>query len=449
MTISSYVLKRFTTNIFLFFLIKSTQIIASTDLATDADAVSEPTESSCSSDDSSYEHSLKLSEDVKFYWTSDNTVLKGSLRYDGVGWLGFGISDGSIVGSDAIIGKPDLEFEDKKSVMKYDIDSDKLSGIVPMEDTMQTLKDASITQDGSKTVLEFTKILKEDTELEIKAEGDNSFVWAVGDTNTVGQEKWNTFALDLSNCDDVTKLGAEMEAAAAITMSADEANSKKGAFVAHGILATFAWSVCASFAVATAWFRRLAPTWWIYMHVLANVTCFMLTLFAFIVVLVAVENNPNTSHLSRSHHYIGLILMTFVTAQVMNGFMRPPVEKVAVGVYQGSQGDKQWSPRDSWHLVHKYSGLTLLLLSVYQISTGLQLFSELFGTKSLVTVYWSTLFIFLISVLVIKLTMVCDMQKPSNEAGKQTFTTLDEVDFSTNVHDDISSLEASHAHVIH
>jgi len=158
-----------------------------------------------------------------------------------------------------------------------------------------------------------------------------------------------------------------------------------------------------------------------------------------------VERNPNTTHFAKSHHYVGVVLMMFVSVQVMNGFMRPPVEKIA---YPGAE--KQWSARDSWHVVHKYSGITLLILSVYQISSGLHLFSQLFGTKSLVTVYWSSVFVFLITVLAVKLSMVCDLRpKETNDGNKQVFTTLDEVDFGSNVHDDISSLEASHIHNAH
>jgi len=237
----------------------------------------------------------------------------------------------------------------------------------------------------------------------------------------------------------------ELEVASTMVIKADSSSkSKKTAFVIHGLLAGFAWSVCASFAVATAWFRRLAPTWWIYMHVLANVACFILTLMSFIVVIVAVESNPNTDHFSRSHHYVGIVLMMFVTGQVMNGFMRPPVEKVAVGVYRGNQEERPWTARDLWHVVHKCSGVTLLILSVYQISTGLHLYSRLFGSKSLVTIYWSTVFVFLVSVLAIKLSMVCDLRpKNTNDGVNKQFSSLDEVDFSANA-DDISSLEASH-----
>merc|ERR1719203_2449470 len=134
-------------------------------------------------------------------------------------------------------------------------------------------------------------------------------------------------------------------------MRGDGIGSQKSAFIAHGILAVFAWGLCAPFAVATAWFRRLAPTWWIYLHVLANVMCFFFTLIAFIVAVVAVGREPNAAHFSHSHHHIGLIILLFVTVQVMNGFMRPPVEKMNMNTGMGNFGEeaKSRSPREVWH----------------------------------------------------------------------------------------------------
>jgi len=439
---SSNILKLFALNVFLCVRINSTEISTS-DIAIDAAIESTLLVDTipCPSSDPLYENSLKINKDVRFFWTSDEVFLNGRLKYNGIGWLGFGISDssGAMAGADAIIGHPDLLFENEPAVFKYDIDSDRLSGIVPMEESLQTLEGESLTQDSNTTVLSFTKFLYEDGEKRILPSGENTFIWAAGKTNTLGQQRWRSFNLDLSNCDDITNLEAEMEAASTIMIKGDSSsNSKKTAFIIHGLLGGFAWSVCASFAVATAWFRRIAPTWWIYMHVLANVACFLLTLICFIVVIVAVENNPNTDHFSRSHHYVGIVLMMFVTGQVMNGFLRPPVKKEAVSAYRGNQEERSWSARDSWHFVHKYSGVTLLILSLYQVSSGLHLYSKLFGSKSLVKIYWGTVFTCLIFVLAIKLGIVFDLRPKSTFDGNKQHPFSD-VDFSANA-DELNSL---------
>merc|ERR1712039_1063903 len=95
--------------------------------------------------------------------------------------------------------------------------------------------------------------------------------------------------------------------------------------------------------------------------------------------------------------------------QVVNGFMRPPVEKIIV--YNGEEeGFIPRSPRAIWQMVHKYSGVSLLILSVFEVQTGLTLFSELFGTTNILPLYWITVIIFLISVSAIKLSMVCHLK---------------------------------------
>jgi len=417
--------------------------ISTSDLATDVAIItSASSELPCSSEDPEYEHSLRITSDVKFFWKLEGDELKGSLRYMGVGWIGFGITDasGSMVGADAIIGNPDFAFEDKMSVLKYNIDSFSIDGVVPMEESMQTLQDSSVTQGWNMTVLSFSKLLKEDGEVEILSSGNNKFIWAVGDSNTFNQKLWGSFFLDLSNCDDDTKLEAQKQVAATMIMEADVSKGlNKKAFVIHGVLAAFAWCVCAPFAVATAWFRRLVPTGWIYMHVLANVTCFFMTLLAFIVAVVATGTNSTTAHFSKSHHGVGLVMMIFTTIQVMNGFMRPPIEKVSI-YNEEPEGIIPRSPRAIWHAVHKCSGWVLIVLSIFQVKSGLTLYSELFGTKNILPIYWTTLGVFVISVLVIKLTMVCDLSSKDdiNEEPREGFATS--VEFSNQRGDDVSSL---------
>merc|ERR1711862_467367 len=197
------------------------------DIATDAvmEAASS-SNSTCESTDPSYKNSVRISEDVRFFWTVDEPFLPGSLRYNGIGWIGIGIADssGSMIGADAIIGNPNLAFEDNEdsiSVLKYDIDSIDISGIVPMEESMQTLEYSSVTQDSNTTFLTFTKLMKEEGENEILSLGTNSFIWAVGSSNTFTQKLWESFDLDLSNCDEQTYLALKNKEASKMTISGD------------------------------------------------------------------------------------------------------------------------------------------------------------------------------------------------------------------------------------
>lgn len=420
------------------YFISSTQIDMG-DIATDAvmEAASS-LNSTCESTDPSYKNSVRISEDVRFFWTVDEPFLHGSLRYNGIGWIGIGIADssGSMIGADAIIGNPDLSFEDNEdsiSVLKYDIDSIDISGIVPMEESMQTLAYSSLTQDSNTTVLTFTKLMKEESENEILSSGTNSFIWAVGSSNTFAQKLWENFDLDLSKCHKQTPIALQIQEAAEIVMSGDGPipnGFNKKALVVHFVFFTLAWCVCAPFAVAAAWFRRLVPTWWIYVHVGANVLCFIFTLIAFIIWICATAKLKYTSPLFTSYNVVGLIMMFFTTTQVVNGFMRPPVEKMNSGMGNFGEEARSRSPRQVWHTVHRFSGVSLLIISVYQVSTGITLFSELFGTKNICPIYWTTVGIFLLAVIVIKLSMVVDLRSQDvNDNSKQIFS---DVEFSSN-----------------
>ena len=102
-----------------------------------------------------------------------------------------------------------------------------------------------------------------------------------------------------------------------------------GAFAAHGTIATLAWGIASPFAITVAWFRTLVPSSWIYIHVFSNVLSFFFTLIAVIVAISAMSIQPAGAggHFSDPHHWVGLVLLVAVTFQVMNGFLRPPVEK--------------------------------------------------------------------------------------------------------------------------
>lgn len=110
-------------------------------------------------------------------------------------WVGFAISPcGKMECGNAILGLPD-----DNTVLKYwQNDSKKGGGVTEMEAERQTLMSTSITQDGGRTVMEFTKYLFEDGENEINPNGLNTFLWAVGSSNDlVWHQKKGSFEVML------------------------------------------------------------------------------------------------------------------------------------------------------------------------------------------------------------------------------------------------------------
>merc|ERR1712087_85169 len=82
---------------------------------------------------------------------------------------------------------------------KYKLGGYDTDGVKPMPESQQTLTDCSIEVVDGKTVMKFTKIMKEAGEIEIST-GDNNFLWALGEDNTLAYHKDRApFQLNLSS----------------------------------------------------------------------------------------------------------------------------------------------------------------------------------------------------------------------------------------------------------
>ena len=111
----------------------------------------------------------------------------------GSGYIGFGISpDGEMSESVGIVGLPDTG-----SVEKYWL----MDGYVErMSDDKQTLLYTTISQDEDGTpYMEFAKFLYEEEELPILANGDNTFLFALGESSELAYHSRGegSFTLDL------------------------------------------------------------------------------------------------------------------------------------------------------------------------------------------------------------------------------------------------------------
>eukprot|EP00578_Thalassiosira_sp_NH16_P006910 CAMPEP_0181118094 /NCGR_PEP_ID=MMETSP1071-20121207/22887_1 /TAXON_ID=35127 /ORGANISM="Thalassiosira sp., Strain NH16" /LENGTH=273 /DNA_ID=CAMNT_0023202555 /DNA_START=146 /DNA_END=967 /DNA_ORIENTATION=+ len=159
---------------------------------------------------------------------ADNGLLCARMEYEGDQWVGLGISaDGKMVPSRAIIGLPD-----DNSVRKYALNGMSPDLVVPAEEDRQTLMDTSIVQSDGMTTMSFARMLVEEDEIEIKASGENIFIYARGSANSPlayhggGDEHRGVFRVDFKaeeeapppvedDAGDVATTGATAAAAAA------------------------------------------------------------------------------------------------------------------------------------------------------------------------------------------------------------------------------------------
>ena len=121
----------------------------------------------------------------------------------------------------------------------------------------QTLTDATIEVSNGQTIMKFTKIMKEEGEIEIKV-GENKFLWAYGSSSTLGYHPERaSYVQNLST------------GSYEVSDSSDRA-----AWLAHGIMAFMAWGVLVPFAVQSSLLRDLLPKGpiWFYLHLLMNTT---------------------------------------------------------------------------------------------------------------------------------------------------------------------------------
>jgi len=160
-------------------------------------------------DCSQYEFTMGLSENLRINWVVNAQNLEDEehpgtisieMIYQGQAWLGFGHSEnGSMVGSVAVIGVPDAP--ESYQVQKYNLESQSVDSIEPLQATQQTLIGTDMEQDENRTIMRFTKYLSEPDELTIHPSMQNTFLFAVGGSNELGYHTMRGIVvLDLENC---------------------------------------------------------------------------------------------------------------------------------------------------------------------------------------------------------------------------------------------------------
>jgi len=117
------------------------------------------------------------------------------------GWIGLGVSErGEMAGSVAVIGIP----ERWNDVFKYNLNSKEQSGVVKMENSMQTLRNFQILQSPRSTVLMFQTLLDwNNGTLSFNQFSDTNMIYAFGYNNTFGYhgpQHRGSFLLNLSLC---------------------------------------------------------------------------------------------------------------------------------------------------------------------------------------------------------------------------------------------------------
>lgn len=299
------------------------------------------------------------------------------------GWVASGVSNngGFMVGSEAVIGLPDTG-----EVKKYSLNAQSVPGVVPLSDDKQTLIDASVVQQGGKTVLRYTKILDEPDEIKIDINGDNTFLSAWGSSNTLGFHA----------------------ARGSFLLSGESIQVRKiGLWKVHGWMAAIAWGLLSPLAIAASVLRRFFPDgMWFKVHQSLNGLVVLLTLAAFVVALVAINQetppNADSNHFDKSfsdgHRLFGLIIFILAMLQGIGGAARPhrPHKLEPTDEEDGkpeSSPEPKSLTRTCWEIGHRVVGLGILAFCWYQVQLGIKAYGIIFNedgdTGAMLPAFWA------------------------------------------------------------
>jgi len=202
----------------------------------------------------------------------------------------------------------------------------------------EVLWDTSFVQGEEGSVLEFTKLLKEDRSDDtgvattndryaIDGFGPNKFIWAVGLTNDLNYHAaFGSFELSLNPNDDCGEEAPEI--------TIDTIRNYQLLFILHGIFAVLAFGIAMPLAITASRARNLFDyEWrkkkaWYVLHTCMNSVAYGLTVVLVVLVVVAYEKKGK-DHFKvgvggeSKHEIVGLVTLLLMTVQIAAGVLRP------------------------------------------------------------------------------------------------------------------------------
>jgi hypothetical protein len=344
----------------------------------------------------------------------EDVFLEVVLTYQGLGWLGWGISyDGSglMKGSDAVIGIPaegssayDNDDDGTGSVNRYHMKGTLPTDVILMNehDPAYVLANATILQDTYKqtTTMAFRHRIMEDL---IEPTGTHTFLYCIGPNNYYPSYHGkgagrNAFRVDLAPArvaaqqaaaqgDDMNKTSTSTttttSGAVLFQETAGQSKDYTKLFLVHGILGLLAWGMCIPLSVGAAMLKDMIPSnkycSWIYIHTYGNLAGMAFTVMCFVLALIPVLTPGNGEALglglaSHSHAIVGWLVTLLVGMQSLVGWFRPPKQQKAE-----EKEEKAAQKRFVWEVSHRVLGVTLLGGGVWQMSSGCYLWATRYG----------------------------------------------------------------------
>eukprot|EP00850_Spirogloea_muscicola_P019211 SM000186S04129 [mRNA] locus=s186:243215:248244:+ [translate_table: standard] len=135
-----------------------------------------------------------------------------------------------------------------------------------------------------------------------------------------------------------------------------EHTRRRSLWAAHGVVNVVGWGVLLPLG---AWCGRFLPRStpvWLLVHAVMQTTGYFVGVAGFVIGVIIWGTNHNKAH--NTHFALALVLLFLATMQVLAALLRPK---------------KGHSFRPTWHLLHAFGGLVILLLAAVQIFVGLRI----------------------------------------------------------------------------
>ena len=295
----------------------------------------------------------------------------------GQSWIGIGINQqgtSNMTPATAVIGRM---LNGAPSVLKYNLQSTNqdASGVIPMDTGLQNLQDATFTQTGSTSVLEFTQELNDATQ----QVSDNSvWIYAVGlpdnqwegkhaihgafqvtlDKNCAGvaaptdppaTASSATSPTELAQNEDNTFTDGESlpeEGGNASSGNIDSSSNGQGIvslqdpaeatrplWIAHGFLMAIAWGVCFPIAIGAVMLRNVSflaeNGRWFKIHFYLNIANALFTFGGFSLAVVATNQQGDEHFTDETHKKVGFAIVIIVLFHFVVAFLRPSPPKAS------------------------------------------------------------------------------------------------------------------------
>eukprot|EP00612_Vaucheria_litorea_P002058 CAMPEP_0171457126 /NCGR_PEP_ID=MMETSP0945-20130129/3330_1 /TAXON_ID=109269 /ORGANISM="Vaucheria litorea, Strain CCMP2940" /LENGTH=600 /DNA_ID=CAMNT_0011982673 /DNA_START=99 /DNA_END=1899 /DNA_ORIENTATION=+ len=321
---------------------------------------------SCVSDLPEFENQQEFDSKLKFYW---NVLVEGldyfieaKMVFAGEGWVAWGISsNGKMEGSLSVLALPST------GVALYDIEGYSKSDVKIRDDSLQTLVNATVTQENGVTTVDFVKAFVGDVagDISLSNTETNDFIWAYRNDNFFSEHsEKGSVKMNLGNC-----------TSGVVATSLINGNKLTDAQI-HGLVMSIVWLGIVPFAVLVAHFGKCFKYWY-YVHASLQTVAVILTAIGFYlaVELPFVEGD----HFSCTHGKFGLAVVVIIFFQFLSALKRPKKSKPP---------HDDLPARKRWVFMHRLIAAVLIVLAYYTIHEGIELpesdLSDKWGTALVV-----------------------------------------------------------------